>query len=75
MLGAVYEISDVDLARLDKFEDCPGNYSRLKVTVYRDTSEPVEAITYIKSRPSEETKPSPEYLSIIQQGYHDWGLV
>ena len=75
VLGAIYEISDIDLARLDKFEDCPGNYSRLKVTIYRDTGEPVEAITYIKSRPSEETKPSPEYLSIIQQGYRDWGLV
>ena len=75
VLGPIYEISDIDLARLDKFEDCPSNYSRLKVTIYRDTGEPVEAITYIKSRPSEETKPSPEYLSIIQQGYRDWGLV
>jgi len=75
VLGAVYEIPDTDLARLDRFEDCPGSYSRLKVMVYRDTGEPVEAVTYIKSRQSEETKPSPEYLSIIQQGYRDWGLV
>jgi gamma-glutamylcyclotransferase len=75
VLGAVYEISDIDLAKLDKFEDCPGNYSRLKVTVYRDTGEPVEAVTYIKSRQPDESKPSPQYLSIIQQGYRDWGLV
>jgi gamma-glutamylcyclotransferase len=75
VLGAVYEISDTDLAKLDRFEDCPVSYNRLKVTVYRDSGEPVEAVTYIKARQSEETKPSPEYLSIIQQGYRDWGLV
>ena len=75
VLGAVYEVSDIDLARLDLFEDCPASYSRLKVTVYRDTGEPVEAITYIKTKQSEETKPSPEYLSSIQLGYRDWGLV
>lgn len=75
VLGAVYEISDIDLAKLDKFEDCPSSYSRLKITVYRDTGESVEAVTYIKSRQPDESKPSPEYLSIIQQGYRDWGLV
>jgi gamma-glutamylcyclotransferase len=75
VLGAVYEISDTDLAKLDRFEDCPGSYNRLKVTAYRDTGEPVEATTYIKARQADETKPSPEYLSIIQQGYRDWGLV
>lgn len=75
VLGGVYEVSDIDLARLDKFEDCPGSYNRLKVTVYRDTGNPIEAITYIKSRQSDESKPSPEYLSIIRQGYRDWGLV
>jgi gamma-glutamylcyclotransferase (GGCT)/AIG2-like uncharacterized protein YtfP len=75
VLGAVYEISDRDLARLDLFEDCPESYSRLKVTVYRDTGEPVEAITYIRAKQSEETKPSSEYLSNIRLGYRDWGLV
>lgn len=75
VLGAVYEIPETDLARLDKSEECPASYSRLKVTVYRDTGEPVEAITYIKIKQAEETKPSPEYLSNIQQGYRDWGLV
>jgi gamma-glutamylcyclotransferase len=75
VLGAVYEVSDIDLARLDRFEDCPGSYNRLKAIVYRDSGEPVEAVTYIKSRQPDESKPSPEYLSIIQEGYRDWGLV
>ena len=75
VLGAVYEISDRDLRRLDKYEGYPDTYNRVKITVNRETGEPVEAITYIKLSQSEETKPSPEYLAVIQQGYRDWGLV
>lgn len=75
VLGAVYEIQDKDLAKLDRLEDCPATYNRLKVAVYRDSGEPIEAITYIKSRQSEETKPSSEYLTVIQQGYRDWSLI
>jgi gamma-glutamylcyclotransferase (GGCT)/AIG2-like uncharacterized protein YtfP len=72
--GAVYEISDRDLPRLDRCEGYPEVYNRLKVTVYGDADEPVEAITYIKASQSEETRPSAEYLAVIQQGYRDWGL-
>jgi gamma-glutamylcyclotransferase (GGCT)/AIG2-like uncharacterized protein YtfP len=75
VLGAIYEISERDLRRLDKYEGYPDTYDRLKITVYRDTGEPVEAITYIKLSQSEETKPSPEYLATIKQGYRDWGLI
>jgi len=35
----------------------------------------VEVVTYIMREQSEETKPSAEYLAIIQQGYRDWGFV
>jgi len=78
VLGAVYEISDQDLGRLDKYAGYPDTYDRVKVKVnagqdYRPLY--VEAITHIKLRQSEETKPSPQYLSVIQQGYYDWGLV
>jgi len=75
VLGGIYEISDTDLARLDRSEGYPDSYNRLKITVYRDTGEPIEAVTYIKSRQADESKPPPEYLKIIQQGYRDWGLV
>ena len=75
VLGAIYEISDRDLRRLDKHEGYPDTYDRLKVTVYRETGEPVDAITYIKLSQSEETKPSPEYLVAVKQGYRDWELV
>jgi gamma-glutamylcyclotransferase len=70
--GAVYEVSEQCLRRLDKYES---SYNRFKVTVFNEDGTPVEAITYIKSGQPKEAKPSPEYLSIIQQGYRDWKIV
>ncbi len=75
VLGALYELSDRDLRRLDSYEGYPGSYNRLKVTVFDEDGESVEAITYIKSEQAEEIQPSKEYLSIIQQGYRDWDIM
>ena len=69
--GAVYEISEKCLSRLDKFES---SYTRLKVTVFNEDNEAVEAITYIKGGLVQDGKPAPEYLSVIQQGYRDWHM-
>lgn len=73
VLGAIYEASEEDLKRLDRYEG--SDYRRLNVIVNNEDGEPIEAVTYIKTQQAEETKPSPEYLSIIQQGYKDWRLV
>ncbi|MBA7639201.1 hypothetical protein ES703_46859 [subsurface metagenome] len=73
--GGVYEVSERDLSRLDRYEGCPGDYHRLKVTVFDEDGEPVEAVTYIKSGQLEETPPSKEYVAVIQQGYRDWEIV
>lgn len=75
VLGGIYEIPETDLGKLDRCEGCPGSYNRLKIIVYRDNGGQAEAITYIKTRQTEEAKASAEYLKIIQQGYRDWGLV
>lgn len=73
--GAIYEISERDLRRLDSHEGYPGSYNRLDVTVFDEDGNPIEAVTYIKAGQLEEAQPSKEYLSIIQQGYRDWGLI
>ena len=70
--GAIYEVSEECLRRLDRYEG--SDYRRLNVIVNNEDNEPVEAATYIRTQQAEETKPSPEYLSIIQQGYKDWRL-
>jgi len=72
--GAIYEVSEQCIQRLDKFEGHPTDYARQKVTVFDEDSEPIEAITYIKAGQFEETQPSKEYLAVIQQGYRDWRL-
>ncbi|MBI4188328.1 MAG: gamma-glutamylcyclotransferase [Chloroflexi bacterium] len=72
--GAIYDISGQCLQRLDKYEGYPENYDHLNVTVFNEDGEPVKAITYIRTRQSEETPPSAQYLAVIQQGYKDWGI-
>jgi gamma-glutamylcyclotransferase len=71
--GAVYEITEQCLRQLDKFES---GYERLKVTVFDEDNNPIEAVTYIHGGQIQvqEGKPSPEYLAIIQQGYKDWRI-
>lgn len=73
--GAVYEISEQCLRRLDRYEGYPGNYNRFNVTVFSEDGEPVQALTYIKAGQAEEARPSAEFLSIIQHGYRDWEII
>ena len=73
VLGAIYEVSEECLRRLDRYEG--SDYHRLNVKVNDEDGEPIEAIAYINHRQGEEMKPSPEYLSVIQQGYKDWRLI
>ena len=73
--GAVYEISERDLRLLDKHEGYPNIYNRREVVVFPEEGEAVKAVAYIKVEQSEETKPSPEYVATIQQGYKDWGII
>ena len=72
--GAIYEISERDLRRLDSYEGCPRNYNRINVTVFDEDGNAVKAVTYIRAGRLEETQPSEEYLAVIQQGYRDWEL-
>lgn len=73
VLGAIYEVSEDCLRRLDKYEG--RDYRRLNVIVNNEDGEPVEAVTYIRSGQAEPAKPSKEYLAVIQQGYKDWRLI
>ena len=70
--GAIYEVTEVCLRRLDKYE---AGYERFEVTVFDEDGEPVKAITYIKAGQLEETQPSREYVAVMQQGYKDWEIV
>ena len=75
VMGGVYEVSEKDLRLLDKYEGYPNIYNHREVFVFPEEGEAVKAVTYIKVEQSEETKPSPEYVATIQQGYRDWGII
>jgi gamma-glutamylcyclotransferase len=75
VLGAIYEITEEDLKRLDKYEDCPASYSRINIGVNDDFGRLIEAVTYIRAKRADEAAPSKEYLAVIQQGYRDWGII
>ncbi len=75
VIGAVYEISEAGLRKLDKWEEYPVNYRHLDVRVFTDGGDLYDAVTYIKARQEEEGKPSSAYLAVIQQGYRDWGII
>jgi gamma-glutamylcyclotransferase len=69
--GAIYEVTEACLQRLDRYES---GYNQLKVTVFGEDDEPIEAITYVKTGQLEDAAPSKEYLAVIQQGLRDWRL-
>lgn len=70
--GAIYDVSEVCLKKLDRFE---AGYTRMNVTVFDEDNEAIQAVTYIKSGRLDNSLPSKEYASVIQQGYKDWHLV
>lgn len=74
VLGGIYEISERDLRRLDRYEGYPDSYKKINVRVFDEDGNPIDAITYIKAGQLEETQPSREHLAIVQQGYKDWGI-
>ena len=75
VLGAIYEVSEEDLRRLDKHEDCPASCSRVNIGVNNDFGELIEAVTYVRVGRADQAAPSKEYLAVIQQGYRDWGII
>ncbi len=72
VIGAVYEITESGLRKLDSYE---AGYRHLPVRVFTDSREVIEAVTYIKAAQEEEGIPSAEYRAVIQQGYRDWGII
>lgn len=71
--GALWWLSERDLANLDSYEGVPSHYVRRAVKV--ETGEgPREAITYVMARDSYLGLPSASYLDCIEAGYRRWAL-
>ena len=72
--GALYEIKEKDLAKLDAYEGHPGNYARINVRVFDEEGKAFDAFTYVKTGKIEISRPSTEYVDSMKRGYHDWGI-
>ncbi|MDD2251892.1 MAG: gamma-glutamylcyclotransferase family protein [Dehalococcoidales bacterium] len=75
VLGGVYEVNESDMIKLDRQQGFPAASDKIKVTLFRDTGEAIEAFTYLPKHPDRPEKPSSDYLKIIQKAYIDWGLL
>lgn len=67
--GVLFELTDSDWKRLDKFEDVPNSYVRKAVTISLNDGGTTEAETYV-ANPMEGGvfKPSKEYMDLIIHG-------
>lgn len=71
--GALWLISAVDLASLDRYEGAPTYYRRHEVGV--ETADgPREALTYVMNHRDYLGLPSEWYFGRIAEGYRDWAL-
>jgi gamma-glutamylcyclotransferase (GGCT)/AIG2-like uncharacterized protein YtfP len=73
--GGIYEVPDSALKKLDAAEGFPSQNVKQNVMVNTETGESLSCFTYVPAHPSDESKPAPEYLTLMQQGYRDWGLI
>jgi len=78
--GALYEISDLGISKLDMYECFPNHYDRIEVVVETDSGNVDKAVTYI-AKPDmirQGLKPSRDYLrhllaakDIVSKNYHN----
>lgn len=73
--GAVFELTDEDIALMDEFEqDVPqGAYRHLQVTVVNETGEK-ELVTTYAATPIGKFKPKEHYLEWVLKGLKQWRL-
>jgi gamma-glutamylcyclotransferase len=70
--GAVYEVTDACMRRIDVHEV---GYERLNVIVFDEDNQAIQAVTHIRTGQFEDALPSAEYAAIIRQGYKDWRII
>ena len=72
--GALYEVTDGDLAALDRYEGVPHYYHRIKVRVWDEAGRVVWALAYKMRADCDDAPPSRAYALTIAQGCRDWGI-
>ncbi|MEQ8198842.1 MAG: gamma-glutamylcyclotransferase family protein [Clostridiaceae bacterium] len=71
--GAIYEVSDMDIRKLDEYEEFPELYEKINVEVEDERSKKYKALVYIMVNKGS-AEPEKKYFQSIAEGYKDWGL-
>lgn len=71
--GALYEITETCLKKLDKYEEYPYSYDRKKVEVFTEDGKKFVAQVYLR-KPRKPGTPSNEYRKIVLEGAKDCNL-
>ncbi len=69
--GAIYELTEEQMKKLDIPEGAPNVYHRENVTVISNGKK-IVAVAYVMRKIIEESKPSAAYLQTIIDGLNDW---
>ena len=72
--GALYEVTDGDLAALDRYEGAPVYYHRITVFVKDGDGRMHRALAYKMRSDATDAGPSLSYALTIVRGCRDWGI-
>ena len=72
--GLLYEVSDLDLEQLDRYEGHPTYYVRNKVKIETPSGKTMDAISYEVVDKQHFVPPSNEYLNIIKSAAQKHGF-
>ncbi len=71
--GAVYEVTEECIKKLDSCEGYPNSYDRKQVNVVDENGKEYQCLVYLREALQEGT-PTKEYKQIVIQGAKDFGL-
>jgi gamma-glutamylcyclotransferase len=71
--GGLFEVSDANLAALDRYEGFPSSYQREELNVCQEADEVTKAIVYFRTN-KKPGQPSQEYKEVVLRGAKDCGL-
>lgn len=71
--GAVYEVSDSDIKKLNRYEGYPRHYEIINAEVEDDDKKTYKAFAYVMTSKGIR-EPEEYYYNTIKQGFNDWNL-
>lgn len=72
--GVLYRLTESDLLALDKHEGAPSFYVRAQTVAVTEARQLVPTHVYVLAAAERSYWPSAHYLSLVREGYGQWGF-